>query len=613
MRLQRTPRVDDALEMSLGETLGAEEAVLVIVDPADLPKSWGSIDLLAEGIGDAAYRVSPEVAAGTSAENADSMTAEQANALSYSADVFRRQAKVTYGDRHLDAKLFPAMHPHGTGSLRAEDQDGIKTSGGMHRFAKSRLLSLDARFRHSKVWIFWMLERLIKNDLYFRERKRKKNLATSMVDSAGAGLQGSSGAQGGGVKRSAAEAGFATAPAQRESAKADNYAILFGRVEPRHIPESTGWFRTREAELTAITDDHECGHMTGMVTQTQNDSSPELVAHARRGPCARPKEGEMYEYLLTRRAPTQKRPNIQADPTAAVLSCQSRCAALKKHFLQRYKRTPLGVTTNYWDRTEAQLRQSLHDHIVFWNKRRKLPDGYDPRPPKPKVTPESGPSVQQPKPKNKEDDVYYRTETARVIGELVRPVLPKSGSSVNRDILLWGFLLRAAQTHLYIHACTPLYCLKNRRACRFFFPWPEQPEQQYDENTERLALQRRHKPDDQFVVPHNLELAAFSPATVNVLLFDFVRGADQARTYAAKYVAKPEAWYHLPVSTPGEEANPVKTYLQTRNVGLPMACNRLLGYHVVRSTNPTVFLFPQFTVANEGNTFICIQYLYTEM
>jgi len=85
VRLQRTPRVDDALEMSLEETLGAEEAVLVIVDPADLPKSWGSIDLLAEGIGDAAYRVSPEVAAGTSSENADSMTAEQANALSYSA------------------------------------------------------------------------------------------------------------------------------------------------------------------------------------------------------------------------------------------------------------------------------------------------------------------------------------------------------------------------------------------------------------------------------------------------------------------------------------------------------------------------------------------------
>ena len=61
--------------------MGAEEAVLVIVDPVDLPKTWGSIDLIAEGIGDAEYRVSPEVAAGTSSENADSLTAGQANVI----------------------------------------------------------------------------------------------------------------------------------------------------------------------------------------------------------------------------------------------------------------------------------------------------------------------------------------------------------------------------------------------------------------------------------------------------------------------------------------------------------------------------------------------------
>ena len=156
--------------------------------------------------------------------------------------------------------------------------------------------------------------------------------------------------------------------------------------------------------------------------------------------------------------------------------------------------------------------------------------------------------------------------------------------------------MRRIQTQLYIHACTPLYCLKNRASCRFFFAWPEQPQQQFDENTERIALRRGHAPDDQFVVPHNLELAAFSPATVNVLLFDFVRGADQCRSYACKYCGKPEPWHFLETSTPGGEANPVKRYLQARNVGLCMASNRLLGCHVVRSTRPTVYLWPQFTV-----------------
>ena len=40
----------------------------------------------------------------------------------------------------------------------------------------------------------------------------------------------------------------------------------------------------------------------------------------------------------------------------------------------------------------------------------------------------------------------------------------------------------------------------------------------------------------------------------------------------------------------------MKRYLQCRNCGLCMAHNRLLGYRVVRSTVPTLFLWPQFTV-----------------
>ena len=163
-----------------------------------------------------------------------------------------------------------------------------------------------------------------------------------------------------------------------------------------------------------------------------------------------------------------------------------------------------------------------------------------------------------------------------------------------RETLLWAFLLRAIQTLLYSHACTTRYCLKNRASCRLFFPWPEQEEQQYCETTQRLALRRRRAPDDQFVVPHVLELAAFSPATINVMLFDYLRGADQCRSYACKYCGKPEPWYFLP--TTGGEANPVKRFLQSRNVGLCMCHNRMLGFHVVPSTVRTQLQWPQFTV-----------------
>jgi len=170
--------------------------------------------------------------------------------------------------------------------------------------------------------------------------------------------------------------------------------------------------------------------------------------------------------------------------------------------------------------------------------RRKISYGYVPKPALPVaaergrvLVPAPGPQVQS---AGVEDDVYYKFEVARVLAQLVRPRRVAPGPRA-RDILLWGFLLRTIQTHLYVHSCTPLYCLKNRSSCRFFFPWPEQGEQQFDETTQRVALRRPHAQDDQFIVPHNVELAAFSPGTVNVLLFDPTRGADQARSYACKY------------------------------------------------------------------------------
>ena len=50
----------------------------------------------------------------------------------------------------------------------------------------------------------------------------------------------------------------------------------------------------------------------------------------------------------------------------------------------------------------------------------------------------------------------------------------------------------------YCHTCSPNYCLAGRSCCRFFFPWPHQPYQVHDENTQRIALRRRVVEDDQW-------------------------------------------------------------------------------------------------------------------
>ena len=81
----------------------------------------------------------------------------------------------------------------------------------------------------------------------------------------------------------------------------------------------------------------------------------------------------MLEYLLVHnRSQARVKPNITKDASAAVLSFQRRTHAFKERFLLQNQRTPLAVTTDYWDRTEAQTRQALHSHIPFWAKRRKV-------------------------------------------------------------------------------------------------------------------------------------------------------------------------------------------------------------------------------------------------
>ena len=102
---------------------------------------------------------------------------------------------------------------------------------------------------------------------------------------------------------------------------------------------------------------------------------------------------------------------------------------------------------------------------------------------------------------------------------------------------------------------------------RFFFPWPRMPHQQFDENMDRVACQRRCEEDDQdtrvlgirihvlarsrkqpqngfqWLNPHNWYLMMFSPSTIHVLPFDPQHGSDDARVYAGKYASKPEKDY----------------------------------------------------------------------
>ena len=307
-----------------------------------------------------------------------------------------------------------------------------------------------------------------------------------------------------------------------------------------------------------------CGRIASSRWPWHNNRSAEILAVVRRGPFAKPTETEQLEYLFTRVSRTDSRKDFEKHSLEHVLSFQKRVLKTKQAFLHRGHRTPLGIVEDYWDRTEvgcdirlshwylkcsgtfrcserkarlhegiwfgkllankyrqAQQRGSLHAHILVWFKHRRRPKGWTALPPI-----EAKKKGAEPKQRSltdkiidrldddefQEDSIYQLAEIGRISGEMPRP------NVANADGLRWGGfdcgtlriagLCRSVLIKLnYHHVCTPAYCLKNRTSCRFFFPWPQQKYQVYDENTQRIALRRALCDDDQWVVPHNLSAA----------------------------------------------------------------------------------------------------------
>ena len=252
-----------------------------------------------------------------------------------------------------------------------------------------------------------------------------------------------------------------------------------------------------------------------MVTVSHNDKVPELLAHVRRGPFSRPTSEEKIEYLLSRALKANKPLALSRVTDYAMehtLSYQRRVHAVKYTFLQRCKTSPLGITHDYWDRTEAQQRGSLHAHILVWFQKRRQQDHWQPLRSVPRTVTGNAPKQRLPRqvrsevphpdpPQRQEDSCYQLAEMGRVSAEMVRPTVTQVDfGGFDFEMLRIAALARTIQIRMGdLHTCTPRYCLKDRAVSRFFFPWPRQGHQCYDSNTERVGLQRRMPEDDQWV------------------------------------------------------------------------------------------------------------------
>ena len=110
----------------------------------------------------------------------------------------------------------------------------------MQDYLQRRLMSLQHDFRQSPVWSFWYLDRLFKNDLYFRNPKnlRKRN-PTTIPDGSDVVMVLNR-------KRAASAAGLDDPSARSEDSKQDNYEMLVGSVGLRRRPESGGWWKSQQ-------------------------------------------------------------------------------------------------------------------------------------------------------------------------------------------------------------------------------------------------------------------------------------------------------------------------------------------------------------------------------
>ena len=133
------------------------------------------------------------------------------------------------------AKVWPCVHPYGTGSLHAEPG-----SGSMQRYVRNRATNLESFFRRSRarpkqrftvpagsesdakrrharnnLWAFWKLDQYIKNQLFFSHKRLTQR---------------------GGQPRQ-----------QQSGPNNDMKTMLFGSVVPSSIPESSTWWKAHAA------------------------------------------------------------------------------------------------------------------------------------------------------------------------------------------------------------------------------------------------------------------------------------------------------------------------------------------------------------------------------
>ena len=178
-RIRATAReTREPVQGTLMDTLGEETEGFVMIDPTCIaPMRFDQLRVLNGIVGKSSVRIVVQDALQNNSwrkVNAavDGLGEQWCKSFAQGTQQVLHETWVKGNDHHLDAKIFPHLHPYGTGSLSSEI--GAGGFNGIPRMCRQRMLSIQSGFRNNSTWTFWNLQRIITGQL-FRQELMKRN------------------------------------------------------------------------------------------------------------------------------------------------------------------------------------------------------------------------------------------------------------------------------------------------------------------------------------------------------------------------------------------------------------------------------------------------------
>ena len=216
---------------------------------------------------------------------------------------------LTYYDMHLEAKLFPHLFPNGKGGWRWQhdgDDDDNKKNITFGQYIKLRLLHADPRWRHDRLWMFFMFDWSMRRRISFyntrvctSNERRSRNLIC-------------------------------------EDIHADSYKSL-GTTMPATVPGGKQYWLRQWRDLSFLI--RTLGQPSLFVTLTANDSWEDVTP------------------LLDGSTPIFR-------PVEMVVAFMRRFEFIKPYLWG--KESVFGPVDDHWYRVEFQNRGAPHLHILLW-------------------------------------------------------------------------------------------------------------------------------------------------------------------------------------------------------------------------------------------------------